>query len=528
MGADTAHTRHLAGSIPASLHLLVLGLNLLFFIFWIIRLLFSNSFIFFNWRTLSFGNASLIPSISVITTLAVLSVFFINTLSLESSIYFFSHFEFRPKSFSLLKFAFFFIAASVVFIRGYSTKFEPANLSLINLALFECSFVLTPYLMFCLVTSTNFFTSVIILEGLSLLSLLLYLINFSNETLKTTLSGFLFFFWINAITSLLFFTSVIVLTGGGLLLSFDKLLLFQHVDDMSFIWSIFLLTIFFKLALPPFLIWKVIIFNKASSAFIGYYSACFFPPLLYFVIGIADAVFFKLDPQVASPYTLFLGVVLASSLLSISLSLYAGTAGSFFAISGTITTFLISIIFFCNETSFEFSVRLSLLLYLMFYSFTLLFGFSLLMRGFFRAGSQHVSSLFSFGLKSNVSQIKAKILSTLFVLTLSLFAGLPPFVTFYIKLFVLSNLVYVFSSTQFILFFLLFFFTLLYFYSKNIRFALVQPNLLQQSRVRSASVLNSEMSYVNMGGEFWSLDPFVIFLSFFGFFFLSETVALIV
>ena len=212
-----------------------------------------------------------------------------------------------------------------------------------------------------------------------------------------------------------------------------------------------------------------------------------------------------------------------ASLLSLSLSLYAGTAGSFFAISGAITTSLLVLIFLCGEVFSEIISQPNTLLYLIFYALTLLFNISLLIRGLFSLGSQQTSLLFGFLLKFEISQTKAKTLSTLFVLSLSLFAGLPPFITFYVKLFILSSLICTFSGAWFLLFFLLLFFTLLYFYFKNDSFVLIQPSFLNQARVKSIiNTSSGPTNFVEFNKLTWLLDPFIIFLSLLGFFFLSE------
>jgi hypothetical protein len=135
--------------------------------------------------------ASSTPSLLVA---ALLLALLINTASLEALVYFFSHFQLSTTTFALLKFSFFFLAGALLFLKAAPSQLNSPNFNLVNAALLEGGFVLTPLLMVCLLTATNLFTSVIVLEGLALISLLLYLSPAFNTDMRDVLGGFLLFF----------------------------------------------------------------------------------------------------------------------------------------------------------------------------------------------------------------------------------------------------------------------------------------------------------------------------------------------
>jgi hypothetical protein len=212
--------------------------------------------------------------------------------------------------------------------------------------------------------------------------------------------------------------------------------------------------------------------------------------------------------------------------LTVSISLFSGTVGTFFAVSGAMTTSLLFVMYVVGGSPVNSSLCLNLLFYLLFYTFSLLFTFSLLIKRGFTVGSQSIASLlYSGGLRSN-SKVEAKIAASLLVLALSLFAGLPPFITFYVKLTLLSALVYSFSGAYLLSFFLLFFFALLYFYFKNVRFILVQSSLLDKLRTTRSTYSGiqpygpSNLNFQSRLGDL--LNPFAVLISFFGFFFLGD------
>lgn len=542
MGADTAHTRHLAGSIPASLLLLILSdifllaLNFFFIFFWLLRLVFLNFTLFCNWRV---SRVSLPSQGFAVCAVVLASYIYIESFSSQTFVYFFSHFFFSDYSLKLFRFLVFFLAFSFSLLRGVPGLLEPVNFNFFGRSFFDGVFVVTPPLIFLLLTSSNIFTSVVVLESLALLSMAYYLSSPRGQDGLSIFKGFLVFFWVNALTSLLFFTLIIFTSDGGVLVYFGDLTasLFGNSDACRgsnlYLCSILTLTLFFKLGLPPFILWKVLVFNQASTLFVGYYSACFFPPILLFFAELLNTLTSGYGFNIASglPLKSIFILILTSVLITLAISPFVCSIGSFFAISGAITTSLVFLIFIVDNTNLNTASLSSLSLYLILYSTTLIATLSVFIWFRVGAGYLHLSSLLNFQFSRGLPVTVVSLLAIIVILTLSTFAGLPPFLTFYVKLYVISNFVSLLAGFWWLTLLVLFFFMLLFFYYKNVRFLLIQKQTMHKFRSLSTSDLglySPRANYLHPLDSIFILLPPLSFVNFFGFFFLSELPMLLI
>lgn len=143
--------------------------------------------------------------------------------------------------------------------------------------------------------------------------------------------------------------------------------------------------------------------------------------------------------------------------------------------------------------------------YLFIYNFSLVFFFW----SFFNFTLNHYKTIYFLNnLKFNT------FLNTVFVICLFSMAGVPPFLGFFTKLFILLLL----SSTNFFIFYIFFFILLffgLYFYIQNIRFLL------------SSKYSNSSISFelqLNQFSNYYLYSTIFMYVTSFGFFLLDDIV----
>jgi NADH:ubiquinone oxidoreductase subunit 2 (subunit N) len=335
--------------------------------------------------------------------------------------------------------------------------------------------------------------------------------NYSEGSNKSSINSIIIFFWINALTSVFLFIlltlsflgeyssefcleSIILSFStphyslsdfGFFFLAFDFTLINDALfnvttlfGDPQFSFSLlFFFIFFFKLGLPPFIFWKLFLFDNASIPFIVYYNAPFFVSLLIYTLYLVSVLQF-FDSQ--NIYFFFVLFLLISSLFVIFLINNTLSWGSFLAISSSITTALVYTMFtLLNEPSatnvITFSALYSVLTYVYVYMITLLLLlFIITLLGVYNA-RESISNTTKL---SNVFKNEKTFLRIKLLLIFSSFAGLPPLTSFFAKLYLL----HIFNQTLrlplflFLPFILIFLFSLLLFYFRSSRFLLLQNN----------------------------------------------------
>ena len=340
---------------------------------------------------------------------------------------------------------------------------SPFFSSLIN----EVGFVFSTAVLFLfmlsglLLLTTNLYTLIFLIEFLNLLVfILLCVFNagslFANSSKKLSLglNSVLLFFWINAIASISFFILFIFTSQFGLaeFTSKDFFLIFFDVDELFLSVAVFLLCciFFYKLGLPPLLLWKLRLFEATQLGFIFIYNLPYFLfILLVFFLIITSLVFFDtfiISVLISLVFFAFI-LILPASLRSINLSYL-------FALSSSLTALLLLFVFLISNNLVAYGVSVYVnttptLLYLFYYFITFILMISLLLTtgsGFSLIGNVSLSNL---TLNSYLRNFR--LLRSCFFVCIFSFAGLPPLTSFFYKL---KLLVEVFSSPLPLLLFL--------------------------------------------------------------------------
>lgn len=383
---------------------------------------------------------------------------------------------------------------------------------------------LVPYLyLFSLATSMflfstlNYYTVIFIIEFLNLLLLNLLLLSWltsysftspSSIFSKIIITSGVFFFFISVFSSFMLFFSLFlffILVGSAdfsfisiianfsnffaISLPYSQFFLFNTLNSTDLLYLIFFTIIMFKLGFPPFLVWKIFLFENSSLLFLVLYN---FP---YFVLSFSYfvyLVFVLLDFSLmsASGILQFLGFI--SFFFFLPFILKSNSWGSFFAISSAFTTFFILYMLFLSSSalsnshieyvyysahsgllspvfSFFLSYFFGYLLALFF--FILLLDSFLVLFGYESASSLSKNSLFLVRLNYSL-WVRSKVLTVFFFF---LFAALPPFFPFFAKLIILLSL-NLFRTGLFFVFFVSYLYIMLVFYFKFTKYFLNQTS----------------------------------------------------
>jgi len=252
----------------------------------------------------------------------------------------------------------------------------------------------------------------------------------------------------------------------------------------------------FKLGLPPFVIWKIYVFEKAPILFIFFYNIPYF---FFLFLNLLYLILLFKFTLLGINYIILISALLISLIIISIVSLKTNNWGSFFAISSSLTSlFLLLVIVFASQTfmsttSTNFSVfkptTLLLLPYINYFYFYII-SLAVLIPYLAQLNILHGSITIA-ALSRTSNCFKSVFYETktlLFVLFASL-AGLPPFSSFFAKLFLVNTV----TSTNnplipFFLFFLLYLFVMLLFYFKSSKFLLTQKNLTRIPHIAFSTV----------------------------------------
>lgn len=542
MGADTAHTRDLVGSIPTNL-LRTASRVLLDFIYFFsnfsnltlwstqfaVLFVLANSYSFFRFIFLFYflidsRNSGISclhskrPSISE-------SFFFKLCLFVSFLFLFYFVYAFSPEFFFMHSH---FLFSDVLIKLSYSMfflglLFFSQRVSLIRF-ITHFNNTLIPYLyLFSLAVSLfifstlNYYTVIFIIEFLNLLLLNLLLLSWlstyssaspSSIFSKTIVSSAVFFFFISVFSSFMLFFSLFlffILVGSAdfnfisiitnfsnfycLATPYMQFFLLNTFNHLDFLYLIFFTIIVFKLGFPPFLVWKIFLFENSTLLFLVLYNFPYFVlSFLYFIY----LIFILLDFSSMTPSNLFQFIGFISFFFFTPFVLKSNSWGSFFAISSAFTTFFILYMLFLASstlggncfggtlqspsvgvfqhyfsffTAYFFSYLLSLFFFLLLLdSFAVLFGYE-------SASSLSRTSLFLVKLDYSL-WIRGKVLIIFFFF---LFSALPPFFPFFAKLIILMSLNF-FKMGLFFIFVVSYFYIMLVFYFKFTKYFLNQAS----------------------------------------------------
>lgn len=353
--------------------------------------------------------------------------------------------------------------------------------------------VFVPFLflvVFLLSMSTCFFVFVFSLEFFNLAIFATYIsviaFTYNNRcTLKSNFLNFsdlnplIIFFWINALSSLFLFALLIFYSVEDILPS----LLYNswEINRGSMINSNFiqtkgivlfaLLTVLFlfKLGVPPFISWKLRLFDSAPILFIFLYNIPYSVYLLFLFIFITQ--FILLTSSTLIGVFLLVGGFL--SLLWTILTLNnVFTFASFLAYSTALTTVLLWLFSYWLGLDLTFNFYL-IFFYLGTYALTLYSFFTAIGNG--ASSASFPLSLDAFylgGTRTYLSQIWTVIV---YFILFSSFAGLPLITSFYLKLSLVTlTLMHVNQPALFVIFLFLMLFISVIFYFRFARFFLTR------------------------------------------------------
>ena len=261
--------------------------------------------------------------------------------------------------------------------------------------------------------------------------------------------------------------------------------LFTYSDPSLFVTTLFSFIFFFKIGLPPFIFWKVLVFDNAPLNFIYNYNLPYFLTLLLYTLYLLTTLLsLGLNP---THHYLYL---LTSIIAVVVITERTFSLGSFFAVSSSLTSIFIFVVYLLTLEIGTLNLADPVIIkptltYLALYVASLLLFFSLLFSLGVKSGSAGVTSLVPD--KVNSRRV-LNLIRIYFFLILSSFAGVPPLSSFFAKLLLLTNLN---TSSTFpmqltALIFLAYLFSMLVFY-----FKLAKPLLIQNSASFSKSLVNN-------------------------------------
>jgi len=409
------------------------------------------------------------------------------TISIFSNHFFFTNYSIYTLLFCLV-FQVMLLSVFLVYKNQTSVSLNTKILSFFLLnSLLVLLFILT-----CVVNIVSFVFTLELVNLIVIAFLANSLIHTKNS-INTAGNAFIIFFWVNTLSSILLFIFLIYMNYFQYPLDFNWVSFsIDFVDTTFYILKIkpildycLFFILFFKLGLPPFLIWKVYVFEKASLLFLLFYNAPYF---FFLFLNLIYLVFLLKFSLLNTNYTIFVFFVGVNFLIISVLSVRTTNWGYFFAISSSFTALLILLVlifsiknqtngFYINTLTFKTttSMLLPYINYFYIYILTIFVLIPKLLNLGILQGSSTIS-MFAKGLNTFKSAF-FKERTLLFILIGSL-AGLPPLSSFFAKLFLINSVIV--SSSPFFPFFLsllFYIFLMLLFYFKASKFLLVQTSL---------------------------------------------------
>ena len=320
------------------------------------------------------------------------------------------------------------------------------------------------------------------------------------------------FFWISAITSIFLFLfislySYFVLVFDWNLIDLFSMFIFAYSNVyvkwfLIFFLLIFFLLVLFKCGLPPFLFWKSLFFINLNITFVAVYTLYFYYLLFSYFIYLftfLTGILFTLLSHVLFFFFLFLLLYMILNLNHIYYTKLFVTFSSF------INSILMFFFVFNVINLYEW---FSVMYYILFYFFIYNLSMILFFNNWLNNSNVELTTLNQF---VNLNMLYFK--RFIFVYCIASIAGLPPFVLFFLKLTLLTNILTVgFAYTMLIIFGFLF--ISLVFYFQNIKFLLTPYKFNYVS-----NIVNKDELFLE---RFFSLNLILIVLLLFGVFFLND------
>lgn len=431
---------------------------------------------------------------------------------------------------SVLSCCFFFLVLAIIvsFILPLGTNTTPITeptllITWVTLFLF--------FLTCALFTITNLYTLIFFVEFVNLLVFLLLICcqpNSQHRTSSGSTSPLILFFWVNALSSILFFLILLLSSRFGWfsILTQTSSSVFLTIPFFESSWLLFffffglVFIFFFKLGLPPFVFWKLRIFEAAPFWFIAVYNVPYF--LFVFLILLNTLPLFSTIPSLNACYSFlpfFIFFVFASL---IPLMFLAPNLAYFLTISSGLTVLFLLLFFFTNvalatSLDFTFGVTSSLYLYLLVYTLLILTLITVLnfltgrldLTNTPSAGSFSLTTLLFVGTAAQRSSSRTYLLTTLINL-----AGLPPFLVFLLKLRIIMEF---FTSgigyLPLLLTLVFYLFVSIFFYYRTVRLFFSPTGVIRTTNHKIKPDLTLPHSVNNNLLSFFGAVIFFIFLS---------------
>jgi len=258
----------------------------------------------------------------------------------------------------------------------------------------------------------------------------------------------------------------------------------------AYFFIVFIVFIFcFKLGLPPFIFWKLRVFESTPFWFLLFYNIPYFLVLILVFFSIFGVFSSTLGDVFGLRgfyfYVLFLFLVLTLLFLINFLPRVANLA-SFLVVSSSLTSFLVFSFLFIlalhSPLTIASSLNCTLFLYLFFYGFVI-FSFLVVFSGvvvpYFSLSAGLTSFLNLILVRFGRERAHLRVFYLVVVLSL---AGLPPLALFFLKLRILSDFFSLgVGGASFYFVFVLYVFLSIYFYYRTIRYVLLPTNAVIRS-----------------------------------------------
>nr|YP_011027891.1 NADH dehydrogenase subunit 2 [Euplotes vannus]UPM52101.1 NADH dehydrogenase subunit 2 [Euplotes vannus] len=382
-----------------------------------------------------------------------------------------------------------------------------------------------------LFTITNLYTLIFFVEFVNLLVFLLLVCCQTNPQYRTSsssVSPLVLFFWINALSSVLFFLILLLSSRYGwfsiLTQSAGSVFLTTSFFESSWLLFLFffgLVFIFFlKLGLPPFVFWKLRIFEAAPLWFIAVYNVPYFLFILLILLNTLPLFNTLLSFNAGNSFLLFFIFFTFASI--IPLMFLAPNLAYFMTISSGLTVLFLLLFFFTDVvlvTSLDLAsvTTSSLYLYLLVYSLLILTLITVL--NFLIARSDLISTpgtgSFNFTTLSFMGTVAQRNSSRTYLLTTLInLAGLPPFLVFFFKLrIIVEFLTSGISYLPLLLALVFYLFASIFFYYRTVRLFFSPTGVVRTPNYKAKADLTPINSVKNNVLAFSGAVIFFIFLS---------------
>nr|YP_010117036.1 hypothetical protein KQ443_mgp28 [Euplotes vanleeuwenhoeki]QPM99250.1 hypothetical protein MitoLV_22 [Euplotes vanleeuwenhoeki] len=380
---------------------------------------------------------------------------------------------------------FLFFSAFIIFIK--SNRCIAPQFSLILSKILMLILVLNLPL---LVSATNFYSSVVIIEFLSSLLFLIIILNvfsiyndFNIFNFSKIITALISFFWVNTLVSACLFIYLIYIKFSWFTWDYTLPIFvitppsWYRIDNFLIVYLL-IITIFLKCGLPPMLIWKCLLFSITPVSFIGFYIINYYSLIFIFILKLLSVYIFQNTFNYLCSWDLMsflLIIMLAAVVLASFWSFNYSDWGVFFAISSLFTTsFLLTIhLILLLDYRTAFDTNNNLISYLLMYVIINLILFFLICNfDMFTL----VNLVFNFTYRNITSTLlwlnQTGFSKNLVLIIFICLASLPPTTQFIIKLFLISRLqlFHLYAISPIILLYL---FLMLIFYFRNSKTILI-------------------------------------------------------